>query len=69
MTTDNREMWRELGIDLKQHDLLMNALPPVYKNMYLSRRIVPKGWNSLIRSGRYPRHQSAGVAPARQGWR
>ena len=28
MTTDNREMWRELGIDLEQHDLLMNALPP-----------------------------------------
>jgi hypothetical protein len=29
MTTDNREMWRELGIDLEQHDLLMNALPSV----------------------------------------
>jgi len=43
MTTDNREMWRELGIDLKQHDLLMNALPPVYKEMYLSQKNRPKG--------------------------
>jgi benzoyl-CoA reductase/2-hydroxyglutaryl-CoA dehydratase subunit BcrC/BadD/HgdB len=43
MTTDNREMWRELGIDLKQHDLLMNALPPIYKEIYLSQKNRPKG--------------------------
>ncbi len=43
MTTDNREMWSELGIDLKQHDLLMNALPPIYKETYLSQRNRPRG--------------------------
>jgi benzoyl-CoA reductase/2-hydroxyglutaryl-CoA dehydratase subunit BcrC/BadD/HgdB len=43
MTTDNREMWRELGIDLEQHDLLMNALPSVYKEVYLSQKNRPKG--------------------------
>lgn len=43
MTTDNREMWRELGIDLEQHDLLMNALPPIYKDIYLSQKNRPKG--------------------------
>jgi benzoyl-CoA reductase/2-hydroxyglutaryl-CoA dehydratase subunit BcrC/BadD/HgdB len=43
VTTDNREMWRELGIDLKQHDLLMNALPPMYKEIYLSQKNRPKG--------------------------
>jgi len=43
MTTENREMWRELGIDLEQHDLLMNALPSVYKEAYLSQKNRPKG--------------------------
>ena len=43
MTTDNREMWRELGIDLKQHDLLINALPQIYKDTYLSQKNRPKG--------------------------
>ena len=43
MTTDNRQMWRELGIDLEQHDQLMNALPPIYKDIYLSQKNRPKG--------------------------
>ncbi len=43
MTTDNREMWRELGIDLKQHELLMDALPPMYKEIYISQKDRPKG--------------------------
>jgi len=43
VTTDYREMWRELGIDLEQHDLLMNALPPVYKEIYLSQKNRPQG--------------------------
>ncbi len=43
MTIENREMWRELGIDLEQHDRLMNALPPVYGEIYLSQENRPKG--------------------------
>jgi len=43
MTTDNRQMWAELGIDLKKHDMLMNALPPIYKEIYLSQKNRPQG--------------------------
>ncbi len=43
MTTDHRQMWAELGIDLKKHDMLMNALPPIYKEIYLSQKNRPKG--------------------------
>jgi len=43
MTADNRQMWSELGIDLEQHDALMNALPPIYKELYLSQENRPRG--------------------------
>jgi len=43
MPTDNRQMWAELGIDLKKHDMLMNALPPIYKEIYLSQKNRPQG--------------------------
>ncbi|MFH1486357.1 MAG: 2-hydroxyacyl-CoA dehydratase, partial [Chloroflexota bacterium] len=45
MTTmdDNRQMWTELGIDLEQHDVLLNALSPLYKEIYLSQENRPKG--------------------------
>ena len=43
MTTDVRQMWADLGIDLKKHDMLMNALPPIYKEIYLSQKNRPKG--------------------------
>jgi len=43
MTTDNRQMWAELGIDLKKHDMLMNALPPIHKEIYLSQKNRPQG--------------------------
>ena len=43
MTTDNSRMWQELGIDLKSHDVLMNALGPIYQETYLSQEDRPKG--------------------------
>ncbi len=43
MTTDNRQMWTDLGIDLERHDALLNALLPIYKEFYLSQRNRPKG--------------------------
>ena len=43
MTTDNRQMWADLGIDLERHDALLNALLPIYKEIYLSQRNRPKG--------------------------
>ncbi len=43
MTNDNRQMWTELGIDLKRHDTLLNALGPAYKEIYLSQMNRPGG--------------------------
>ncbi len=43
MTTDYRKMWSDLGIDLKQHDTLLNALSLIYEEIYLSQRNRPKG--------------------------
>ncbi len=43
MTTDNRQMWAELGIDLASHDVLMGALPPIFANIYLSQQNRPAG--------------------------
>jgi benzoyl-CoA reductase/2-hydroxyglutaryl-CoA dehydratase subunit BcrC/BadD/HgdB len=43
MTTNNVQMWKELGIDLKPHDMLMNALGPMYREIYLSQDNRPDG--------------------------
>jgi benzoyl-CoA reductase/2-hydroxyglutaryl-CoA dehydratase subunit BcrC/BadD/HgdB len=43
MTNDNRQMWAELGIDLERHEMLMKALPPIYKEIYLSQNNRPQG--------------------------
>ena len=36
-------MWQELGIDLKPHDTLMNALGPMFQEIYLSQKNRPQG--------------------------
>ncbi|MCL4533961.1 MAG: 2-hydroxyacyl-CoA dehydratase family protein [Bacteroidetes bacterium] len=41
MTTDYRNMWADLGIDLERHDTLLNALPGMYKDIYLSQENRP----------------------------
>ncbi len=43
MANDNVRMWQELGIDLKTHDMLMNALPPMFQEIYLSQKNRPAG--------------------------
>ena len=43
MTTDNRQMWADLGIDLEPHDALLNALGPIYQEIYLSQKKRPQG--------------------------
>ena len=43
MTSGNRELWKELGIDMEQHDGLLNSLPPVFREVYLSQSNRPKG--------------------------
>jgi benzoyl-CoA reductase/2-hydroxyglutaryl-CoA dehydratase subunit BcrC/BadD/HgdB len=39
--TDNREMWKELGIDLASHDILLGGLGPAFKEVYLSQKNRP----------------------------
>jgi len=43
LTIDNKEMWAELGIDLKPHDALLNALGPIFQEVYLSQKGRPEG--------------------------
>jgi len=41
MAVDNRQMWKELGIDLEQHDILMGALGPIFQEIYLTQKNRP----------------------------
>ncbi|MFH1032540.1 MAG: double-cubane-cluster-containing anaerobic reductase [Chloroflexota bacterium] len=43
MTSENIQMWKELGIDLKSHDTLLSGLGPIYQQVYLSQKDRPKG--------------------------
>lgn len=43
MANDNLQMWKELNIDLKPHDMLMNALGPIFQEVYLSQQNRPAG--------------------------
>jgi len=43
MADDNVRMWTELDIDLKSHDVLLNALGPIFKEIYLSQPDRPAG--------------------------
>ena len=43
MTTDYRQMWAELEIDLERHDALLKAIPPIYEEIYLSQKDHSKG--------------------------
>lgn len=42
MTTDYRQMWSELGMDLERHDVLLCALPALYQSAYLSQKNRPQ---------------------------
>jgi benzoyl-CoA reductase/2-hydroxyglutaryl-CoA dehydratase subunit BcrC/BadD/HgdB len=43
MVDENHQMWKELGIDLEKHDVLMNALGPIFHDIYLTQENRPKG--------------------------
>ncbi len=43
MADDNRKLWTDLGIDMEKHDVLLNALGPIYQDIYLSQKNRPKG--------------------------
>jgi len=41
--SDYRQMWTDLGLNMPAHDALLNALPVLYKEIYLSQTNRPKG--------------------------
>ncbi len=43
MSNENIQMWTDLKIDLKSHDLLLNALGPAFQDIYLSQKNRPAG--------------------------
>lgn len=38
---DYRKLWQELGMELEKHDMLCEALPPLYEKVYLSQQNRP----------------------------
>ena len=43
MTNDNKQMWTGLGMDLKRHDILLNALGSIFRETYLFQKNRPEG--------------------------
>jgi benzoyl-CoA reductase/2-hydroxyglutaryl-CoA dehydratase subunit BcrC/BadD/HgdB len=43
MANDNIPMWKELGIDLEKHEMLLNAMGPIFQEVYLSQKNRPAG--------------------------
>jgi benzoyl-CoA reductase/2-hydroxyglutaryl-CoA dehydratase subunit BcrC/BadD/HgdB len=43
MANENVQMWTELNIDLKSHDMLLTALGPIFQEVYLSQKNRPAG--------------------------
>ncbi len=41
--TDYRPMWESLGLDLSAHDMLLAAIPMLYRDAYLSQTNRPEG--------------------------
>ncbi len=42
MSDEYRALWHSLGITMRRHDLLMNALPPIFEKVYLSQSNRPQ---------------------------
>ena len=39
---DYRKMWQDLGLDMENHDQLLEALPPTYHDVYLTQEARPR---------------------------
>jgi benzoyl-CoA reductase/2-hydroxyglutaryl-CoA dehydratase subunit BcrC/BadD/HgdB len=42
MSDDYRNMWRDLGLDLKAHDMLLEVLRKAYQDIYLAQKARPE---------------------------
>ena len=43
MSDDYRNIWKDLGLDLQAHDILLEVLGKVYKNIFLAQETRPEG--------------------------
>ncbi len=43
MSNDYTQMWKDLGLNLEAHDMLLNVLGSAYKDIYLSQKNRPEG--------------------------
>jgi hypothetical protein len=43
MSTDYKQMWESLGMDIKAHDELLEVLNQGYSDIYLSQKNRPEG--------------------------
>ena len=43
MSEDYRSMWKDLGLDLEAHDMLLNVLGQGYQDIYLAQKKRPGG--------------------------
>lgn len=41
-------MWESLGLNLEAHDQLLNALPPIYQEIYLNQENRPEKMEYLL---------------------
>jgi benzoyl-CoA reductase/2-hydroxyglutaryl-CoA dehydratase subunit BcrC/BadD/HgdB len=57
---DYRQMWTDLGMDVEKHDLLCEALPEAFGEIYLSQEHRPEGMNFFY----YVVSEIHGVRPA-----
>jgi benzoyl-CoA reductase/2-hydroxyglutaryl-CoA dehydratase subunit BcrC/BadD/HgdB len=57
---DYRQMWTDLGMDVEKHDLLCEALPDAFGEVYLSQEHRPEGMNFFY----YVVSEIHGVRPA-----
>ena len=46
--SDYVSMWKDLGMDLENHDLLCQVLPTAVGDVFLTQENRPKGWISGI---------------------
>ena len=46
--SDYVSMWKDLGMDLENHDLLCQVLPTAVGDVFLSQEIAQKQWISGI---------------------
>ncbi|MFZ0484029.1 MAG: 2-hydroxyacyl-CoA dehydratase, partial [Desulfobacterales bacterium] len=43
MSDNYRSMWKDLGLDLQAHDMLLDVLGKAYEDIYLAQKDRPEG--------------------------